>query len=245
MSVGCTPLLPHMHKRNIPQISRNQNQQLLGEVQQALYAAYVTLVLLCDYEGAVSVWISSMRSAQVIFDWTLCCWNVATIQLNSALDCIREGSKANNGWRQFSAAFGNREVLPGSWIIYTTNFFFLCYVSLRNKGLENLLHEFFLAFKASRRMVFKKNSLQSPTLIKPLALKHIRIYMIALDRKCLTLNIVTRYIWVDIFEACQTGRIYLKHVRLVGYIWAMSHSQNISCKCHRVSGVLVWKKKNL
>ena len=43
------------------------------------------------------------------------------------------------------------------------------------------------------------------------------------DRKYLGGYIVLEYIlamskWPDIFGACQTGRIYLKHVRLVGYI---------------------------
>ena len=43
------------------------------------------------------------------------------------------------------------------------------------------------------------------------------------DQKYLGGYIVLKYIlamlkWLDIFEGCQTGRIYLKHVRLVGYI---------------------------
>ena len=48
------------------------------------------------------------------------------------------------------------------------------------------------------------------------------------DSKCLGGNIVLKNIlakskWSDIFEACQTGRKYLKCVRLVGSILAMSY----------------------
>jgi hypothetical protein len=48
------------------------------------------------------------------------------------------------------------------------------------------------------------------------------------DQKYLGGHIVLKYIlamskWSDMFGACQTGRIYLKHVRLVGNVLAMSH----------------------
>jgi hypothetical protein len=41
-------------------------------------------------------------------------------------------------------------------------------------------------------------------------------------------HIVLKYIlampkWLDMFGACQTGRKYLKHLRLVGNVSAMSH----------------------
>ena len=53
------------------------------------------------------------------------------------------------------------------------------------------------------------------------------------DQKYLGGYIVLKYIlsmlkWLDIFEACHTGRKCFSHVTLLRNILAMSHSQNIS-----------------
>jgi hypothetical protein len=48
------------------------------------------------------------------------------------------------------------------------------------------------------------------------------------DQKYLGGHIVLKYIlamskWSDMFGGCQTGRKYLKHLRLVGNVLGMSH----------------------